>query len=69
MSDVVKVFKPQLAVGEAPNSLHERLVQHQECLVHMKSAKFLWPALGLDGEYKYLANSSIEALLPICSTK
>jgi len=68
-SGVSRVFKLQLAVGEALDSLHEHPVQHQERLVHTNSADFVWPFLGLDGEYIYLANSSIEALLPICSAE
>jgi len=41
-SDVVGVFKPQLAIGEAPDSLRERPV-------HTKSANFVWSALGIHG--------------------
>ena len=64
-----RVFKSQLAISEAPDSLRKRLVQHQERPVHTKSADFVWSALGLDRKYKYLANSSIDALLPICSVE
>ena len=44
-------------------------MQHKEHLVHTISAHFMWPALGLDGEYLYFSTSSKIALLPICSAK
>ena len=44
-------------------------MQHKKRPVHTIYADFVWPALGLDGEYLYFSTSSKIALLPICSTK
>ena len=41
-------------------------MQHKKCLVHMKSANFIWPAIGLYGGYLYFSTSSKIGLLPIC---
>jgi len=66
---VVRVFKPELVVGEAPDSLRERPVQHQEPPVHTKSVDFVWPAHGLHGAVFILHHLTQESLLPICSAE
>jgi len=43
-------------------------VQHKVRPVHTISVDFVWPALGLDGEYLYSTTTKI-ALFPICSAK
>jgi len=56
----------QLVVNGAPDAICAvRLVQLQERPVLPFSVEFMWPALGLDGEYLYSSTLSMGGLLPI----